>query len=636
VDTTASNYISNINENFPVTGQKNDSRGFQQNFVNIKEALSATDIDIQQLKSNVVQQFQDNDFGRYNLLNADLINSSYSVALPGDGSDPIDYSQFSHWPITLIEGGINTVSIENMPATTSSGKLLVSVTPSSLGMLIAFTATTSTVISLGPEDQPFDLPTLQPYFFEVWNDHTGKTPYIYVKKVTREISIFNPNANTASSYAFYGNSGIFNSVTIGTNTITKSSSTITSNIAAMVIQGQQYIGNVALLPNQVTTVITGTLVAPIGGMTQEIAVADPTGIYPGAICYFKGTNSQYTVAKISANIVITTEPYNIIDSAIGDPITFTNNVFRIGSTATQPTIMTFTDIPAMDDYGNVNSGTTYNLQGSIYADPDNLQVTFANPGDSPNTFRLSRATTFTNTVSDAIATVGLVNHFVPAGQIIMWYGSSAQIPYGWWLCDGSMAPNGIRTPDLRKKFIIGANSDYQYSTTSNIVPSVQNIPNGPQIISGGTATSILIQHDHLSTASTYAIKDYGHQHLSVGANTTDGTTAAPQPTGPFVNTNVNNSGNGPGGTQYWGFEEGTTSTAVQWWTSPVHVFKDTNPKHSTLATPDGVTFNTTVSVDSTGTVGSHNHANLPPYTALYYIYKWLSVANADNGSFYTP
>jgi hypothetical protein len=41
----------------------------------------------------------------------------------------------------------------------------------------------------------------------------------------------------------------------------------------------------------------------------------------------------------------------------------------------------------------------------------------------------------------------------------MWYGSSGQIPYGWWLCDGSIAPNGIRTPDLRDKFIIKAIED---------------------------------------------------------------------------------------------------------------------------------------------------------------------------------
>ena len=636
MDTTASTYTSAIDENFPVTGHKNDSRGFRQNFVNIKSALTSVNVDVEYLQSNVIQQFQDNNYGGHNLLNANLVNPNISVALPGDGSDPIDYSQFSLWPITLSEGGVNVIPIENMPSNTSSGRLLVSVTPENLGMLISFTATTSTVISIGPEYQPFDLPSLQPYLFEIWNDFSGLVPYTYVKKFSREIAFFNPNANTCSSDTFYGNSGIFNSVTIGGNRFTRSQSTITSNIGSMVVEGSTYIGNVALTPNKITTTITGTGVAVMGGLAKEIAVTDPSGIHPGAIVYFKNTNSQYTVVNVSANIVTVNENYNVTYSNIGDTITFSNPVFGIGSTATQPTLMSLTSIPAIDDYGNINTGTRFNLQGSIYADKNNLQVTFANPGDGPNTFRLARATTFTNTVSDTIATVGLVNNFIPEGQIIMWYGSKYQIPYGWWLCDGSMAPNGIHTPNLRKRFIVGANSDYQASTTSNIIPSLQTVPYGEKIITGGTATSVLIQHNHLGTGTTYAIKDYGHQHLSVGANTSNGSGSAPHAEGSFTNTNVNNSGNGPGGTQYWGFSEGASATAVQWWTNSAQIFQDKNPKHTGPQGNSGILFNTQIVVQSTGTVGSNNHANLPPYTALYYIYKWLNVANADTGGFFTP
>jgi hypothetical protein len=634
VDTTASNYISNINENYPVTGQNNDSKGFQENFFNIKSALSATNIDVDVLQNVVMKQFQDNDFGGYDLKNANLVNHNTSIALDGDGTDPIDYSQFSFWPITLLDGGINVIQIDNMPASTASGILLVSITPSVLGTLVSFTATTSTVISLGPENQPFDLPALKPYLFEIRNDHTGYVPYTYVKKITREIAFFNPNAPEITSDTFYGNSGIFNSVSLGNNTFTKSASTLTSNIKATVVKGADYIGNIALLPNKIITVITGTDVAPMGGLTNEIAVADPTGIYPGALVYFAGTNSQYTVANVSANIITINERYNIINSNVGDQIVFVNKIFEAQSTATQPTLLSLTNIKSIDDYGNINSGTTYNLKGSVYVDPDNLQVTFDNPGNGPNTFSLSRATTFTNTTSYDMATIGLVNHFIPAGQIIMWYGSSSQVPYGWWLCDGSMAPNGVITPKLGKRFILGANSDYQSTTTSNIVPAYRDGKYGPQTLSGGTATSVLIQHDHLGTATTFATYDPGHQHLNVGANTTSG--SSPHPEGSFTNTNVNNSGNGPGGTQFWGFTEGTSSTAVQWWTSPEHVIKDTNPKHTAFQTTVGVTFGTDIIVESTGTVGSNNHANLPPYTALYHIYKWLSVANADNGTFYTP
>lgn len=50
------------------------------------------------------------------------------------------------------------------------------------------------------------------------------------------------------------------------------------------------------------------------------------------------------------------------------------------------------------------------------------------------------------------------------GMIIMWYGNSAQIPDGWALCDGQTY-NGVQTPDLRDRFIVGAGEDYSLSAT---------------------------------------------------------------------------------------------------------------------------------------------------------------------------
>ena len=38
-----------------------------------------------------------------------------------------------------------------------------------------------------------------------------------------------------------------------------------------------------------------------------------------------------------------------------------------------------------------------------------------------------------------------------AGMIMLWSGSSATIPSGWLLCDGSNS-----TPDLRNRFVVGA------------------------------------------------------------------------------------------------------------------------------------------------------------------------------------
>jgi len=54
---------------------------------------------------------------------------------------------------------------------------------------------------------------------------------------------------------------------------------------------------------------------------------------------------------------------------------------------------------------------------------------------------------------------GLVQYLdaapIPKGGIIMWGGSSTKIPTGWVLCNGQ-SKNGIDTPDLRERFIVGA------------------------------------------------------------------------------------------------------------------------------------------------------------------------------------
>lgn len=49
---------------------------------------------------------------------------------------------------------------------------------------------------------------------------------------------------------------------------------------------------------------------------------------------------------------------------------------------------------------------------------------------------------------------------VPAGVIVMWSGSVASIPSGWYICDGN---NG--TPDLRNRFVVGAGATYAVGAT---------------------------------------------------------------------------------------------------------------------------------------------------------------------------
>lgn len=64
--------------------------------------------------------------------------------------------------------------------------------------------------------------------------------------------------------------------------------------------------------------------------------------------------------------------------------------------------------------------------------------------------------------NDTVVTVG-----VPKGTIVMWYGDTTTIPYGWELCDGTASVHdpSIMKPNLMGKVPVGlSNSDKEYTT----------------------------------------------------------------------------------------------------------------------------------------------------------------------------
>lgn len=61
----------------------------------------------------------------------------------------------------------------------------------------------------------------------------------------------------------------------------------------------------------------------------------------------------------------------------------------------------------------------------------------------------------------------LITHGAPSGLIVIWSGSIASIPSGWYLCNGS---NG--TPDLRDKWVLGAGSTYSVGASGGSATNV--------------------------------------------------------------------------------------------------------------------------------------------------------------------
>jgi microcystin-dependent protein len=105
------------------------------------------------------------------------------------------------------------------------------------------------------------------------------------------------------------------------------------------------------------------------------------------------------------------------------------------------------------------------------------------------------ATGSTPSVSDdstKFATTAFVRDIIPSGVIVMWSGTIATIPSGWYLCDGNNS-----TPDLRNKFVIAANADDGGAAKTNITGSATQ--------TGGSKDAIVVSHTH-------TITDPGHSH----------------------------------------------------------------------------------------------------------------------------
>ena len=146
-----------------------------------------------------------------------------------------------------------------------------------------------------------------------------------------------------------------------------------------------------------------------------------------------------------------------------------------------------------------------------------------------------------------------------SGMILMWSGSIATIPSGWYLCNGSNS-----TPDLRNRFIIGAYSDDSGTAKTTVT--------GSSTQTGGSKDAIVVSHNHTATTS---ISDPGHIHNVTILATTGG---------------------GSGG--YSGN-----------YSNPVNV--------QTLSAATGISASTSISTEGS----SGTNQNLPPYYALAFIMK---------------
>ena len=258
----------------------------------------------------------------------------------------------------------------------------------------------------------------------------------------------------------------------------------------------------------------------------------------------------------------------------------------------------------------------------------------------------------TSTLTVASVEANNVYNAGPIGGIVMWSGTTSNIPNGWLICNGnslntytfkelhavisnryggtaynagvtdqSGASTTFQLPDLVDKFIVGSASN-----------SGTTVEGGPAKTSGGSADSVLVAHNHtLSGTGAHGhsggTNDPGnHQHYM------------------FTTTNVETQNpTGTYATGRWTYQSGGSSTDDQ----NYHIKADnTVAVANEFLTSAAGAHTHTVTVNNDGTQGSHGHtvdtkgldasgteansqtgenANLPPYQALFYIIRYQNI-----------
>ena len=182
---------------------------------------------------------------------------------------------------------------------------------------------------------------------------------------------------------------------------------------------------------------------------------------------------------------------------------------------------------------------------------------------------------------------------IPVGGIIMWSGSTASIPTGWSLCNGS---NG--TPNLRDRFVVGAGSGYGVGATGGAATVTLTTAQMPSH-NHGASTGGAGGHAHSGTtngagAHSHSISDPGHQH-----------------TVPTVRNGSTQSGGGDNGGSNTNSISSLNGTGIS-----INGVGDHAHSFSTSGVGDHAH---SVSVGNTG--GEQAHENRPPYYALAFIMR---------------
>ena len=265
-------------------------------------------------------------------------------------------------------------------------------------------------------------------------------------------------------------------------------------------------------------VISGASTYNDGDVDARLNTATATS---GQILSWTGTDYDWVAESVPTSITVANESTDVecfplfTTIAIGNLAPKTVNSFKLNSQTGQVEAGSFKKTGG-------SSSEFLKADGSIDSTSYLSSYTIPNSGVTAGSYTNSNITVGADGRVTAAASGSAATN-IPLGGIIMWYGSTATIPSGWSLCDGTTV-NGYATPNLRNRFIVGAGGSYAVNATGGSTTDTVNI-SGSDTVSISASDNVTISGTTGAPVSSnlYGLGDVGgsnkHVHSFSGSAT---------------------------------------------------------------------------------------------------------------------
>jgi len=122
-----------IDETFPVAGVDNDSQGFRDNFIIIKDNFTYAKTEIEDLQNNTAKVNTDNSFDNntISLANFKEVTQEFNdSATGGSGDITLSFTSGHFYAIDDVAAGSITITLDDWPDTDSYAEIIIEVKPS--------------------------------------------------------------------------------------------------------------------------------------------------------------------------------------------------------------------------------------------------------------------------------------------------------------------------------------------------------------------------------------------------------------------------------------------------------------------------------------------------------------------------